>query len=55
MTLYEAVQAVEKADPVHGKVIAIGILTGACEVFMTKDEQNRVLKLLLEYADKEAA
>lgn len=55
MTLIEAIHAVEKADPVRGTTIAVGILTGACDVFLTEDERNRVIKVLLGYAVKEAA
>lgn len=57
MTIFEAIQAVEKADPDRGNLIAVSILTGACNVFMTEDERNRVIKILLGYAspNKEAA
>jgi len=57
MTLFEAIQAVEKADPDRGNLIAVSILTGACDVFMTEDERNRVIKILLDFANpkREAA
>lgn len=50
MTLLEAIKAVEKADPVHGNTIATGVLTGACDVFLTEDERNRLIQILLRYA-----
>ena len=50
MTLLEAIKAVERADPVHGNTIATGVLTGACNVFLTEDERSRVIQILLGFA-----
>jgi len=55
MTLFEAIKAVEKVNPLHGNSMAVSILTAACNVYLTKDERNRVIKMLLEHAAKEAA